>query len=59
MASKVRQGGRAEAFPDLTSIQDRMPALIELANREMPAEGVDGKRREQLKKLEIELRDAV
>ena len=51
VASRVRKGGRAEAFPDLTSIQERMAALIDLANREMPAEVVDGKRREQLKKL--------
>ena len=55
----MRQGGRAEAFPDLNPIKDRMAALIELANREMPAEGVDGKRLEQLKNLETELRNAV
>ena len=59
VASKVRQGGRAAAFPDLKPIQDRMPARIQLANREMPMEGHDGGRRELLKHLEVELRDAI
>ena len=58
-ARNVRRGGRAEAFPDLMTIHERMAELIQVFNRAVPDEGPDGKIREQLNKVENQRTDVL